>query len=115
VNLYFGVPWDAPLLDDARQVPTPVGAVCLECVDPIEDGDRGLLMALMVAAPGESINGSRGWNAGPVHLECHLRSTMSHVVRQCRCFVPDRSLRDEARATLVAVNEWRAEIQLGPL
>jgi hypothetical protein len=113
VNLYFGVPWDAPLLDDARQVPTPVGELCLDCDELIEDGDRGLLMAADVTDP--SVPWGYAWVTRAVHLECHLRSTMSHVVQQCRCFVPGRSLRDEARATLVAVNEWRAETQLGPL
>jgi len=34
----------------------------------------------------------------PWHLECELRPALSHWVRQCPCYVPGRSLREEARA-----------------
>jgi hypothetical protein len=51
----------------------------------------------------------------PVHLECDLRSTLSHLMRQCHCFVQHATLRDEARATLAALNEHRRAQGLGPL
>jgi hypothetical protein len=70
-------------------------------------------MPLVTSHPGE--DGGYEASLRPVHLECHLRSTMSHAMKQCGCYVPGRSLRDEARATLVALNERRAEIHLGPL
>lgn len=104
-NYRFGW-WDAPSCEYATPVEPPVGDPCLECSEPIEDGDRGLVVPYVSGK-------SATWQ--PVHLECHLRGTMSHQYKQCHCYVPDRSVRDEARATLVAVNAQRAEQGTGPL
>lgn len=41
---YFGKPWDAPVCKDTRQALTPIGAPCLDCGRPIEEGDRGYLI-----------------------------------------------------------------------
>jgi hypothetical protein len=106
VTQFFGQRWDAPRVDGAAQVDTPAGEPCLHCDEPIADGDRGLLMP---------VRSTDRVEIRPVHLECDLRSTLSHWMRQCRCFVPDRGLRDEARATLEAVNAQRARHGFGPM
>jgi hypothetical protein len=67
-TLYFGPRWDAPVVDHAQQVPTPVGLACYDCEEPVVEGDRGLL------------RGGR-----PVHAECDLRRVMGHQVGYCSC------------------------------
>lgn len=109
---FFGARWDAPMVDTAVDVPTTVGVPCLDCHEPIAAGDRGLLVPVM-AGPG--VEWACRAVISPVHLECHLRSTMSHVYGQCGCFVLERSLREEALGVLGAVNVMRAEHGMGPL
>jgi hypothetical protein len=101
-NKRFGPAWDAPSCEYADLVATPVGEPCLECEEPILDGDRGMVMPFVGA-----------WS--PMHLECYMRGTMSHSFKQCRCYVPRRSLREEAKATLEALNAERAKQGWGPL
>lgn len=109
-TLFFGQRWDAPRVDHATQVDTPIGQRCLECEEPIKAGDRGLLMGIV-----DLVDGYPVASLQPCHLECELRSTMSHFMRQCHCFVQHATVRDEARATLAALNEHRCEQGLGPL
>lgn len=103
---FFGARWDAPRVDDATQVPTPVGELCLECGESIQEGDRGLITCLV---------SDEGAMMRPIHMECELRATMSHCARQCECFTTHPSARAEALATLRVFNEWRATRGLGPL
>lgn len=81
--LYFGERWDAPLLDEgARQVETPVGQPCLaECGDLIQEGDRGLIRAVMVKAE------TGGWvsEQRPVHAECDMLPIVGHMHGVCSC------------------------------
>lgn len=109
---FFGQRWDAPRVDDAMQVDIPVGEPCLHCGEPIEARDRGLMMSAVIE---KDLAGDWIAKIYPVHLECDLRSTLSHIFQQCHCFVPDRSLRDEARATLDAINTQRATEGFGPM
>jgi len=109
-NGRFGPAWDAPSCEYADLVATPVGEPCLECEEPILDGDRGMVMPFVHDRNGVAVG---TW--APMHLECYLRGTMSHLYEQCRCYVPGRSLREEARATLGAINVARAEEGFGPL
>lgn len=105
-NYRFGGRWDAASCDYLLATETPVGAQCMECGERIRKDDRGLVMPFVS-------EGSGTWQ--PVHLECHLRGTASHLYEQCRCYVPGRSVRAEALATLAAINAQRAEQGHGPL
>lgn len=111
-TLFFGPRWDAPRVDHATQVDTPVGEVCLHCEEPIEAGDRGLLTPALLP---NVTDGGFGWVVRTIHLECDLRAVLSHTMRQCRCFAQHPTLRAEARATLAALNEQRREQGMGPL
>lgn len=78
---FFGERWDAPAVDDATQVPTPVGQPCLaECGDVIAEGDRGFLRGVVRMVDGELVG-----SVEPVHAECDLRSVMGHQVGVCPC------------------------------
>jgi hypothetical protein len=46
-TLFFGPRWDAPRVDHATQVDTPAGQWCVDCKEPIEPGDRGLMMGVI--------------------------------------------------------------------
>lgn len=41
---WFGESWGAPACDPARHKPTPVGDPCIECKQPIEADDEGMLI-----------------------------------------------------------------------
>lgn len=110
VTQFFGERWDAPRVDDAVQVNTPVGELCMHCDEPIKPDNRGLLMGAIDLVDGETVYSIR-----PAHLECDLRGIFSHIYQPCHCFVPNRSLREEARATLTAINEQRAAQGFGPM
>lgn len=109
-NKRFGGRWDAPSCEWLEPVATPVGQRCLECEEPILDGERGVIMPFVYTRNGEPVS---AWE--PMHLECYLRGTMSHQYEQCRHYVPGRSLREEAKATLAAINAQRTEQGYGPL
>jgi hypothetical protein len=92
----FGEPWDAPICDDAEQVPTPLGELCGWCQEALEEGDRGVLIPYGTSA---------GYEMRPEHAECHLRSMVgspSHLMGQCLCAGvaegdSGMSLREEAK------------------
>lgn len=83
----------------------------MECAELIAAGERGVVMP----CAGVAEDGTPVGRWVPMHLECYLRGTASHQYEQCGCYVPGRSVRDEARATLVAINADRAEQGMGPL
>lgn len=75
MQVYFGRRWDAPAFDDAIEIPTPVGQLCLWCGEPIEAGDNGSTMGSPTGVQ-------------PVHLECFLRSLLGdvpHLEGRCLC------------------------------
>lgn len=81
MNPIFGEPWDAPICEDAPRAETPVGVKCLWCQVPIEDGDRGILMAYMGAPDKEPTR-------APYHRECLMHSTVGspdHLDGKCTC------------------------------
>ena len=41
---WFGKSWGAPVNEDTPHVPTPTGQPCLDCGDPIEEGDQGFMI-----------------------------------------------------------------------
>lgn len=108
---FFGERWDAPRVEDATQVNTPIGQRCLECGEPIEAGDRGLLTPTIQENPAGDI----GWVIRPVHMECDLHSSFGHVFGQCQCFVQHPTIRAGAIATLMAINDARTQQGMGPL
>jgi hypothetical protein len=77
---YFGAAWDAPILDGATAVTTPVGQACYDCNKPVAAGDRGFLRPTV-----RKINGEWAGTIEPVHAECDLRTVMGHQVGVCPC------------------------------
>lgn len=122
---FFGERWDAPRVDDAIHVPTPVGDPCLYCREPIEAADRGVL----VTYADRDVDGELVGGIAPVHMECDLRmnlGTAGHLRGDCTCRKPmtvhedvpgivEKTFRQEARETLAAVNVDRALRGRGPL
>lgn len=110
---FFGERWDAPAVDppDAVQVATPVGAVCYDCDEPIVDGERGFLRAV-----GRLDSRLGSGTVGAIHMECDMRGILSHSLGVCRCHTGrEDTPREEARATLAALNERRAQRGEAPL
>lgn len=92
MNVWFGTSWGAPLNDDCTRVPTPTGASCLWCDEPIEAD-------------------ASGWGqgaAGPwAHVECFSRQllgSIGHQLHLCSCYggdyedPPNMSRREAAKA-----------------
>ena len=86
-TLFFGQRWDAPIVDDARPTPTPVGQLCYDCCEPVQDGDRGFLRAVVRIGD----DGQPFGSAEPVHAECDLRGVLGHQVGVCHCTGYDAS------------------------
>lgn len=94
---YFGAPW-AELREDAVvAVDTPVGERCMDCTEPIEDGDQGLMRP--GAVPGDGPGGYVLVELA-LHRECELTNMLSHHAGACGCFEPDISRRESGRRTL---------------
>ncbi len=115
---YFGDRWDAPQVDDATPVETPVGQNCLFCAEPVVAGDRGLIRAYVDVVDGEVVDG-----VAPVHMECDLRQALGNVyhysgqcrhVGECQHHITG-SWRQEGHALLAFVNEQRAGHGMGSL
>lgn len=101
-TLFFGERWDAPIVDHARQVETPVGQPCLACTEAVEQGDRGLIRATIRS------DGNDGWvsAAEPIHAECDLRGVLGHQYSICHCTGYDDS-RATARLVWQRVGQHR--------
>lgn len=79
-TLFFGERWDAPAVDDATQVATPVGASCLWCDEEIVDGDRGFMRAAVTQT---------GADLRAEHRECGFRAvvgSIGHLLKVCHCY-----------------------------
>lgn len=79
-TLFFGEPWDAPIVELATQVETPVGKVCYDCGEPVVKGDRGFVRAM-----GRLVDGEEVATVEAIHAECDLRGIMGHQVGVCPC------------------------------
>ncbi len=95
MNRYFGQPRGAPFLADAQRVPTPVGQPCLECHEPIVEGDQGVVMPLLYEA-----DGAPACRQAPEHRECMLLGVLGHVAGTCFCHEGLGSIRERGRATV---------------
>ncbi|HZT29450.1 MAG TPA: hypothetical protein VFA33_06185 [Bryobacteraceae bacterium] len=92
---WFGVTIVEP---EEQSAPTPVGAACGFCLEPIETGNRGVIIP-HIDTDGESEK--------PYHFECHMRmvvGSLAHQQRRCSCYggtehdPPGMTLRQAARA-----------------
>ncbi len=92
--------WFGVLFVDPEEplAPTPVGAPCGFCQEPIEAGDKGVIIPHI---------DTDGASEKPYHFECHMRLTigsLAHQERRCSCYggnehdPPGMSLRQAARA-----------------
>jgi hypothetical protein len=111
-TLFFGQRWDAPLLSGAVRRPTPVGAECYTCTEPIEEGDRGLLRPCVRMGPDGRPAEPK---LLPVHTECDLLSIVGHMHEVCSCTGYDTSSRPAALELLRRLNERREADGMGPL
>lgn len=65
---WFGASWGAPVNEDTRQLPAPVGEPCTRCGLVIKNGDQGVLIpGGFVPRPGE---GKRTLRLFPYDLTC---------------------------------------------
>jgi hypothetical protein len=92
---YFGTPWPSGLCDSEEQVPTPVGKLCLECDEPIEQDHQGTFYFANPAVPECMDEGHLAWvltslahgvegqvgpvAMNPVHKECGLRAVSGGI------------------------------------
>jgi hypothetical protein len=93
---YFGEYWNSGICETEEQVPTPVGTLCFECDEPIEEGQRGnfyfansqvhqsmderylvWVLTSLVNVPMGNQSGSIAMN--PVHRECGLRAVQGGI------------------------------------
>lgn len=109
-TLFFGARWDAPMVDTAVQVPTPVGQACYVCGDPIADGDRGLVRG-RIRTDGD---GKPAGSAMPVHAECDMLGVIGHLYGVCGCS-GHGSTRAAGLLLLERLNAERARQGRGPL
>lgn len=100
--LFFGDRWDAPLVDDAVQVPTPVGQFCFNCTEPVAEGDRGLIRRVVRMVDGQPVGSDE-----PTHAECDLIGVLGHQMGVCSCTGYDTSSRAAARLLWRRVGEQR--------
>lgn len=77
---YFGEPWDAPALDDATWVPTPVGEQCEICHEAIVSGDRGWIRGAV-----RTVSGLLAASTAVLHAECEVLTIVGHSVGVCFC------------------------------
>ena len=88
---YFGANWGAPMLEGAVQVPTPIGAPCLHCTEPIAAGEQGVIRYAIRVADLASTKPC------PVHAECDAIAVIGHTYGVCSCTGFDTTLRSSAR------------------
>lgn len=61
---WFGKSWGAPVCEESRHLPTPVGDRCVSCTWFIKDDDQGMLIPFAGMKPATLMS---------YHLECFLR------------------------------------------
>jgi hypothetical protein len=111
-GMFFGEPWDAPIVDDAVQLPeVPTYAACIQCDEQIVETDQGFIRPYV----GNDVAARYLVGIGPghqlvaVHRECDLSSVLGHTVGVCLCTGYPHN-RETAREVLRRVEEghlWR--------
>lgn len=98
---FFGERWDAPIVDPpSQQISTPVGEPCMWCEEPIQDGDRGVVMPCV-----EMVDDAPVARIRPAHMECNLRNSVggiAHLEKRCRCYGGDATDTDDELPPRVA-------------
>lgn len=115
--MWFGESWGAPMCEPDEHAPTPVGVLCFQCEEAVEEGDKGVLMRsgdeeiIARLDPDGVMRKVEGEVYVAAHIECHLRSVLgsvAHIEGRCSCHggdehdPPGLSRRDAARAACAA-------------
>jgi hypothetical protein len=74
---FFGQRWDAPIVNDARQVPNLLGEPCLLCDHTSKPDDQGFIR------PHVFEDGNVGFM--PVHRGCEMATAIGHLFGLCSC------------------------------
>lgn len=77
--VFFGPRWDAPAIEHAIDVETPVGKTCHYCDEVIVRGDRGFIERYLT-----TVNESSEVAVTQIHAECRLDEFCGHNVGLCR-------------------------------
>jgi hypothetical protein len=64
---WFGESWGAPVCEENRHRPTPVGDLCVECAQDITEDDQGMLIPFAGMTPAV---------LGSYHLICFLSTIL---------------------------------------
>lgn len=78
---YFGHMYTAPMYLDAAEVPVPINAECIHCLEKFEPGDDGIMTD----------------DGAPFHRACFFRTTIgsvAHLQKRCSCYIPGSTEED---------------------
>jgi hypothetical protein len=64
---WFGESWGAPVCVPERHLPVPTGQPCVECTQPVQETDQGLLIPYA---------NDGGWELTAYHLPCFLATVL---------------------------------------
>lgn len=106
MRAFFGKRHDAPVYDGAVEQLIPVGAICLWCDEPIEEGDDGFYMPALTSA--------HGWILTAQHRECEMRAvigSLAHQRKECHCFTGDYTADERYIAELGRRGEAKAAME----
>lgn len=74
---WFGKSWGAACCEVEAHAPTPIGRPCMQCREPIREGDQGLVHPYVRDWKHEP-DGDIRFTMEPVHLDCFLRTIRPH-------------------------------------
>lgn len=86
--MFFGEPWDAPILEDAVRMPeVPTYAACLRCTEMIGEDDQGFIRPYIGGGldPRYLVGVGPGHQLTAIHRECDLAGIVGHLVGVCSC------------------------------
>lgn len=69
---YFGAPWPSEICDGGRQLPTPVGELCVLCSELIAPHDQGVYIGTVATVDAPP-------SLQPCHRECEFREVMGGI------------------------------------
>jgi hypothetical protein len=109
MTVFFGPRWDAPRVEHAERISTPIGATCHVCGEPIVADDRGLMCSVV-----EMVDGEMAGTARTVHVECDMLGVLGHQFGACHCTGYDTT-RAAGLELLRRLNAAREVDGMGPL
>jgi hypothetical protein len=77
VTGWFGESWHAPVCEETEHIRTPVGELCLDCDEPILEGDQGVTMPHWL--------GDGSYRSSARHLDCFIQTVLPHGPECERC------------------------------